>query len=253
MARRATIINGARTQHQNLLVLDAGNSLIGEQFNSREPAPKTQGRSSVEILNRLGYDVVALGDQDLSLGQEELVKRLSEARAFTFVSANVSDQATGQLLARPYVIREIGGHRVALIGLTGQVSEAATGFTLVPPLVAARDYVRQLESQADVIILLSNAGLEANKTIGSQVPGIDLIISGGQEALPEPLQLPGGTLIVQADRSSPGHAGRVVGSLQVEFDPSGRLTHHSWQSIELGPSVPDDPEMAEWAAEATKG
>lgn len=252
MARRATKIKAARAGAQNVLVLDAGNSLIGEQPNAKEPAARTQGQTSVEILNRLGYDAVAVGEQDLRLGREELQKRLSEARGFAFLSANLSDQATGKLLVEPYVIKEIGGHQVALIGITGGVPAESSEFSLIAPLEAARRYVQQVESQADIIILLSNAGAEANKAIGSQVPGIDLIISGGQDALPEPVQLPEGTLIVQADKSTPGHAGRVIGDLKADFDEAGRLTRQAWEAVQLGPSVADDPDMAAWAATLTK-
>lgn len=235
-----------------MLVVDAGNSLIGELGYASEPAERTKGQSSVEILNRLGYDAVALGPRDLLLGREELLKRLTEAKGYSFLSANLYDKATGKLVAEPYLIREIGGHRVALIGITGAVPEDNAEFYALPALDAARQYVLQLQPRADIVVLLSNAGLEANKAIGSHVQGIDLIISGGQGTMTEALEVAPATLILHADQSSSGHAGRNLGELLVTFDVSGKITAHSWKVIALGPSVPDDPEMAAWAAEALK-
>ena len=249
VARRATVLKAARATAEHFMLLDAGNSLLGNDVdNLREPAGRTHGQTSVEILNRLGYDVVALGESDLRLGRETLLKRLAEAPRVSFVSANVVDKGTGKLVARPYVIRQIGGHRIALIGITGSILGQNQEFNITPPLDAVREAVRQVGSQAGIIILLSNAGAQANRHLASQVPELDLIISGGYDALSQPVREGQSALIAQADLSSAGHAGRVVGKLQVGFDRSGALTQHTWGSIELGPDIADDPDLAAWVA-----
>jgi 2',3'-cyclic-nucleotide 2'-phosphodiesterase (5'-nucleotidase family) len=251
VARRATVIKAARAQGGSLLLLDAGNSLVAtlREAGSREPAERTHGQTSVEILNRLGYDAVALGAKDLLLSKEELQKRIGEAEGFSFLSANLRDRASGQLLAAPYLIKELAGHRVGLLGITGPIPEGSATYATDPSLETAREHVRILRPQADLVILLSNAGLEENKLIAEQVPGIDLIISGGgQTRSAEPWRSEQGTLVVQADSSSPRHAGRYVGQLQLELD-SGTLAAHTWASIELGPAIADDPEFAGWAAQ----
>ena len=85
MARRATLIDGVRADADHSLVLDAGNALI----NDRQPAVRTRGATSVDALNRMGYDAVALGLTDVTqLSLDELRARLAEAR-FPMVSANV--------------------------------------------------------------------------------------------------------------------------------------------------------------------
>ena len=67
VARRATTINQEKKKNPYTLVLDAGDSLVGDQ----DPALKTQGKSSVEAMNRLGYDAMALGPGDLALGLDD--------------------------------------------------------------------------------------------------------------------------------------------------------------------------------------
>jgi len=246
VARRATIIKQNRSQNPNTLLLDAGNSLYMNDQNSKEPTEANQGQTGVEVLNRLGYDAVGLGDQDLALGKAELQKRVAEAKGFTFVSANLIDKGTGKLFVKPYVVKEVGGHRVALIGITGIPAQESPDFTVLAPLDAARDYVQRVRSEADIIILLSTAGAQTNQTLASQVPGIDIVLSGGSEALTEPVSPVPGTLVAQADMSSPGHAGRYIGQLQADFDRTGALVKNSWRSVELGPSVADDPEIKAW-------
>ncbi len=252
MARRATEIKYRRAGAQNILVVDAGNSLISESPSDTEPAARTKGQTSVEILNRMGYDAVALGREDLLLGKEELLKRMAEAKSFTFLSANLQDKATNKLIAQPYVVKEVGGHHVALIGLTGALPDKSTEFSLIPPEVAAREYVRRVQGQADVIILLSNAGVEANQKLADQLQDVDLVISGGGGApTTDPIKALSGALIVQADQSSAGHAGRVLGEFQGEFDRDGKLTGNTWRSVQLTKEIPDDPAMAEWVKSVT--
>ncbi len=231
-------------------MVDAGNSLSNSLTTAAEAAASNNGRTAVELLNRLGYDAVALGDLDLNMGRGELQKRIGEAKSFAFVSANVTDKATGKLVVAPYVIKEMGGHHIALIGITGPSN--APDFSVAPAAAAAAEYVPKVRAEADIIILLSNAGAETNKAIASQVPGIDLIISGGQEPMTSLAQPTTGSLVVQADQSSEGHAGRYLGKLQVSFDPSGQITDHKWESIELGPALADDPAIAAWVATLPK-
>ncbi|HOG47736.1 MAG TPA: hypothetical protein PLJ35_21970 [Anaerolineae bacterium] len=250
MARRAAKINGARSSTQNVLVVDAGNSLSNALTTTAEAAASRNGQTAVEVLNRLGYDAVALGDLDLNMGLSELQKRIGEAKSFAFVSANVTAKATGQLLAKPYVVKEMGGHRIALIGITGPSN--AADFSVAPAAAAAAEYVPKAQAEADIIILLSNAGAVTNKAIAAQVPGIDLIISGGQEEMAALAQPGSGSLVVQADQSLEGHAGRYLGKLQVTLDASGHVEGHNWESIALNPDIADDPATAAWVASLPK-
>lgn len=250
VARRATEVKALRASSAHFLLLDAGNSLSNEYTTTAEVAIANGGQTAVQALNRLGYDAVALGNLDLNMGPDELKKRIGEAQGFEFVSANVVDKATGQLLVKPYVIKEVGGHRVALVGITGDSD--SPDFTVNAAPGAAKTYVEKARAEADIVILLSNAGAEMNKMIASQVPGIDLIISGGKEPLTAPVEPKAGTLVVQAEQSTSGEAGRMVAQLDVTFDRSGNLTGHNWQVIQMTAAVADDPDMAAWLSSLPK-
>ena len=248
MARRATVIKEARDSREPLLVLDAGNSLLPTEDGASwsEPAPLTRGRTSVEALNRMAYDAVALGANDALIGREDLGNRIAEAKGVTFVSANLFDKATGRLLVQPYIIKQVGGHRVALLGISGELPQGVGDLGAKDALETAREYVPQLRSQADSIMLLSNAGADTNRAIAEAVPGVDLVISGGSPSGRGETPIGQSTLVVQADSSAPGDAGRYLGRLEVEFDRSGALGKHTWTSIELGPTIMNDPDMAAW-------
>jgi len=243
VARRATFIDGRRHSGGTLLVLDSGNALMGD----REPAVRTRGISSVQAMNTLGYDAMALGLNDIQqLGLDELEACIAEAR-FAIVSANAVVSSTGALAAAPYVLLARNGHRIGILGLTdvGESVEIRVG----DPRAAARRYLPELATQAEIIILLSHAGVEVDRAVAEEFPEIDLVVSG---LLGDAY---GGGMIGRAfqvtpDVSTPGYAGLHIGVADLTFDRGNALVLHEWQQVTLDASIAGDPEMAEWAAEA---
>jgi len=240
VARRATKITDERKSGSPLLVLDAGNSLTGD----RDPALQSAGASSVEAMNLLGYDAVALGPKDLALGTAALRQRIAEA-SFSFLSANAVDRSTGELLAKPYAVRDVGGYRVAIIGISGLGDTEQ--ISVRDPLAAVRAAVADAEVESDVIVVLSNAGAEVNQRIADGVTGIAAIIGGGTGASAEPwVSSRTNTPVFHADEGSPGHAGRVLGVARLVVDRNDTLTDYTWKPLKLGPEVPDDAAVAMW-------
>jgi len=243
VARRATAIADAKARSETFLLLDAGDSLTGDM----DPARKTQGKISVEVMNRLRYDAMALGPQDLALGLTVLRQRMAEAD-FAVLSANAVATESGQLIASPYLIREFAGYRIAIVGLSG--GKGSPDITVQDPLASAQKAVAELRPQADIVILLSHAGQEIDRQIAASVPGIAIIISGGSGARPAPTQdQDTGTLILHADEPFPGHAGRLLGIGTFTFDQQGKLLSYEWRRLSLGPEIADDPDMAAWVKE----
>jgi 5'-nucleotidase/UDP-sugar diphosphatase len=243
VARRATAIEQERAKDGFVLVLDAGNSLSGD----RDPAKKTEGATSITAMNMIGYDAAALGPNDLALGPTALRKRINEAQ-FPILSANAIMSNTDELLAIPYVLLPFDGHQVAIVGLTG--GDGTSEIAVRDPLGMASAALPEIMPQADVIILLSTAGQEIDTQIAELDQGVDVIISGGPSQLATPLQAEGtDTLMLPADSSSPGHAGRRVGIAHLGFDTKGQLIGHQWERLELGPEIASDAALANWVAE----
>lgn len=242
VARRATKIAEERGKGQPVLVLDAGDSLVGDL----DPARKTQGQTSIAAMNLMGYDAMALGPQDLALGPGVLQQRIAEAK-FTILSANAVVSATGKLVATPYVVRDLGGHRVALVGLSG--GNGTNEIAVRDPLETARSVVDGLAGQADLVIVLSHAGASVDQQVADAVPGIALIVGGGKLATSSPWRSARfGTPVVQVDEAQPGHAGRIMGVARLTMDARGPVMQ-DWQRVTIVDSIPDDPAMAAWVRE----
>ncbi len=236
------MVKQERQSSSHLLLLDAGNSLFGDRFLGQ----RTQGKGVVEAMNLLGYDAMALGGGDMRLGLDTLRQRMAEAE-FPFLSANVVLSGTETLFAEPYIIKEMGDHQVAIIGLTepGAADVVQGAVTVLNPIETARRYVAEVSSRASIIILLSHTGVEENMRLAGEVEGIDLIVSGAGQALPgQAIQNETtGTIIVQAEVPGPGHAGRMIGVARLQIDSRGKIENHQWTSIALTPNFADDPEM----------
>ncbi len=227
------------------MLLDAGDTFYGEQGLGLQ----TKGQVLVGAMNLMGYDAMTLGSLDFSIGMEELNKRIAEAK-FPVLSANVIISETGKLLAQPYVIKALGGHQAAIIGLTNQ--EAATiasqvgspPILVLDPIETARQYVAEVGEQADIIIILSYLGQDADQRLAAAVEGIDVVIGGlNGVALAPPIQeATHGTLITQTGPI----LGRSVGALRLKIDSQGTVTDYTEQIYTLTPEFADDPEVREF-------
>ena len=221
-------------------MLDTGDALIG----SGALGQKTRGEAIIAGMNLMGYDAMALGPKELSLGLDLLRQRMGEA-GFPILSANAVLAGTEQLVAEPYTVLDVGGHRVGVIGLTRVEAAPASGFQVLDPQQAAERYVPEVRQKADTVIVLANLEYNAALALAGAVPGIDLLVGALPSQAPtQSVRAPGtGTLVVVADLASPGHSGRRMGVVLVTLASDGSLTGESWQSPWLGNTIADDPAM----------
>jgi len=251
LARRAAFIkeNAPVADEAALLLVDGGDTLWGETPSLL--MEESQGRVMVDAMNMMGYHALALGESDLTMGEETLRQRMADAR-FPLLSANVALASTGELLAPGYALLELGGRRLAVIGLTGTGGPQASGlFDIRDPAAAVPPVVQEASQQAELIVLLSNLSWEANKSLADTVPGIDVIIGLGTRAVPTQAwrSLRHGTLVCQPTLFGQDHPGVVATVAEVRVDGSGRVSNYAVRSVELETDYPEDEDMLRWLSE----
>jgi len=195
-------------------------------------------------MNLMGYDAMALGPKELSLGGEVLQTRIDEAQ-FPVLSANVLWSSSGEQVVQPYTILQVGARRVGVIGLTRPPDVESADFVLLEPNEALSPLVPEVKAQADSVILLTNLPYRSALELVQGVPGVDLLVAALPAQLPDrAVRAPEtGTLAVAAEQPLPRHAGRRIGKLAVTLGSDGTLGGEFWASVSLGPTVVDDPEM----------
>jgi 2',3'-cyclic-nucleotide 2'-phosphodiesterase (5'-nucleotidase family) len=234
MARRATLVGERRKNDPSLLLVDAGNAFLGADSMA------SSGGVIVAAYNELNYDAVNLSYRDFRLGKAQALKLIRDAR-FGVVSCNLLDESTGQLIAKPYVVRQAGGERVAIIGVTERpeardvlphLQQQLAGIRVQPPIEALSAWLPKARGEAGRVVLLfygSAIGLDAVR----QKFGGDLaaILVGGipSETLPRDSRPP---IVGTAEH------GRRLAALRLFGD--GRA---ETRQIEVAPSIRSDPRM----------
>jgi 2',3'-cyclic-nucleotide 2'-phosphodiesterase (5'-nucleotidase family) len=202
----------------------------------------------VEAMNLMGYDAMALGETDLQLGEDVLRQRMAEAD-FAVLSANVVVRSSGELFAAPYVLLEVGGRQVGIMGLTGTGTGQMIGsLAIINPAGSVAEYVKELQAQTENIIVLSNLGWETNVRLAETIPGIDVIIGAGDSDVPaERWQSPQThTVVCQPSAFGRANPAWVVTLPRVVVDSTGVVTDYSGDTIDLDDQWPGDPEMEEF-------
>lgn len=138
----------------------------------------------IDCLNLMGYEVLGIGDDDLSLGKDFLLE-MSRRASFPFLSSNVIDESTGKTLFHPYLIlKKMDGLRIGIFSLlsadtfTNPYDPRRKGLLFRSPTETAQVMVKELQPKTDLIILLSHLGYPKDVELAQAVPGIHLIVGG---------------------------------------------------------------------------
>jgi 2',3'-cyclic-nucleotide 2'-phosphodiesterase (5'-nucleotidase family) len=202
------------------------------------------GAVLVAAMNQMGYDAMGLDSRDLAAPLTTVQARFEEAE-FPIVSANVTQGRTLPNV-RPYVLRKVGSHTVALVGVTsvdaGKRLTALGLASLQPdPIAAVKRAVKRASRRADVVVLLSPLQSSATEALVKAIPGIDVVIGRGMQF--RPVALPG------AEGEVPFHAsgteGKYLGVLTLQLDAEGQVTGFDGRALALTEHYADDPEMVE--------
>lgn len=148
-------------ENKNIVVLSGGDNWTG-------PAISTwfDGKSMVEVMNAMGYQVSVIGNHEFDFGLDALEQRIQEA-AFPYLSANMRYKADNfvpeDMGIHPYTILDINGIKVGVIGLTTRDTPRTTNpanvaeFNFIDYEKALREYVPKMrEEGADLVLMPSH-------------------------------------------------------------------------------------------------
>ena len=249
IARAATVIGMTKMTETNVLTLHAGDFSIGDLFYN-----KFFGVPELRILKSLGLDAMTVGNHEWDLTPAALLGALQNAfptasDGFPLLSANtdLSDPSLAELnnYISPYTIKQVGNIKVGIFGMTTPItnltSQPAPAVISEDITTIAANMVSELSAQnCDVVIFLSHLGLDLDKIIAANIPGINLIVGGHDHYLLSPpveVNNPLGqkVWIVQANSNY-----LDIGKVKVVVN-NGNVTLLSSQVIPLNESIPEEP------------
>ncbi len=140
---------------------------------------KTLGAANVALLNHLRFDLWTPGNGEYYDGSENLLKLAQLFRGHV-LAANVSIKSTGEPLARRAAILQAGPVKVGFVGLCFVRTNLPSAWSLKvdDATATAAKWVPSLRKHADLVVVVSHLGFDADKKLAAAVPGIDVILGG---------------------------------------------------------------------------
>ena len=214
-----------------------GRSLLldgGDLWQGTGLANIMQGADMVEAANLLGIEAMT-GHWEFTYGEKALRSNLERFKGeflaqnvflteeAAFNDAKAFDPASGRVF-KPSAIKEIGGHRIAVIGQAFPYVPIAHPKRFTPDWkFGIRDEELQElvdghrnNDKVDAVILLSHNGMDVDLKLASRVTGIDVILGGHtHDAVPQPITVtnPGGVTLV----TNAGSNGKFLAVLDLDI------------------------------------
>src|SRR4051812_3857417 len=214
-----------------------GNSMLldgGDLWQGSGLANAMQGADMVEAANMLGIEAMT-GHWEFTYGEKTLRANLERFKGeflaqniflteeAAFNDATAYDAASGRVF-KPATIKEIGRHRIAVIGQAFPYVPIAHPKRFTPDWTFGirDDELQKLvnslrgNDKVDAVVLLSHNGMDVDLKLASRVSGIDVILGGHtHDAVPQPIPVTnaGGTTLV----TNAGSNGKFLGVLDLDL------------------------------------
>lgn len=245
-AHLSTLVKKMKASRPGALLLDGGDTWQGSGT-----ALWTDAQDMVDACKLLGVDVMTL-HWESTYGAER-VKEIEDqdfAGKIDIVAQNVKTTDFEDPVFKPYVIKNINGVPVAIVGQAFPYTPIANPRWMTPDwsfgiqeegMQQAVDAARA--DGAQVVVVLSHNGMDVDLKLASRVTGIDAIFGGHtHDGMPAPTVVEnagGKTLVTNA-----GSNGKFLGVM--DFDvKDGKVADFRYKLLPVFSNLlPADPEMA---------
>jgi 2',3'-cyclic-nucleotide 2'-phosphodiesterase (5'-nucleotidase family) len=253
-ARLATAVRQEKANCSACLYLNAGDLVQGTPVSTL-----FNGTPIYEIANLLGLDAGTLGNHEFDYGWRR-AQQFAKIAHFPLLSANVVDAAGKSITGQPYVIKTVGGLRVAIIGVVlGDLSgvfvtaDQVGPWKVLPVVETVRKYARELRDRSDLIVVLGHIhDKEEVEAILHEVPEVSVVVAGhSHEGYPAMMNVDGRVAVLVHSY------GTQLGRLDLQVDVAGKkLKSAEWKKIPIDDKIQPAPEVARlvatWENKVTK-
>jgi len=204
-AHLAALVKRVRAQRPGALLLDGGDTWQGSAT-----ALWTNAQDMIDASKLLGVDIMT-GHWEFTYGADRVKEVVAKdfAGKIEFLAQNIRTADFGDPVFKSYVMREINGVPVAIIG------QAFPYTPIANPRHKVADWTFGIQEEnlqktvnevvkkgAQAVVLLSHNGMDVDLKLASRVTGIDAILGGHtHDAVPDPVLVKnsaGTTLVTNA-------------------------------------------------------
>ena len=244
-AHLSTLVKKMKSSRPGALLLDGGDTWQGSGT-----ALWTKGQDMVDACLALGVDVMT-AHWEMTLGAERVQEIIEKdfKNKVSFLAQNIKTNDFGDPVFAPYILREMNGVSVAIIGQAFPYTPIANPRYLVPDWTFGiqeenlQIVVNEVISKgAQVVVLLSHNGMDVDLKLASRVTGIDAILGGHtHDGVPGAIPIrnsKGVTLVTNAGSNS-----KFLGVLDFEVK-QGKIVDFRYKLMPIfADLIPADPQM----------
>jgi len=244
-AHLSTLVKKMKSSRPGALLLDGGDTWQGSGT-----ALWTKGQDMVDACLALGVDVMT-AHWEMTLGAERVQEIIEKdfKNKVSFLAQNIKTNDFGDPVFAPYILREMNGVSVAIIGQAFPYTPIANPRYLVPDWTFGiqeenlQIVVNEVLSKgAQVVVLLSHNGMDVDLKLASRVTGIDAILGGHtHDGVPGAIPIrnsKGITLVTNAGSNS-----KFLGVLDFEVK-QGKIVDFRYKLMPIfADLIPADPQM----------
>lgn len=244
-AHLSTLVKKMKSLRPGALLLDGGDTWQGSGT-----ALWTKGQDMVDACLALGVDVMT-AHWEMTLGAERVQEIIEKdfKNKVSFLAQNIKTNDFGDPVFAPYILREMNGVSVAIIGQAFPYTPIANPRYLVPDWTFGiqeenlQIVVNEVISKgAQVVVLLSHNGMDVDLKLASRVTGIDAILGGHtHDGVPGAIPIrnsKGVTLVTNAGSNS-----KFLGVLDFEVK-QGKIVDFRYKLMPIfADLIPADPQM----------
>jgi 5'-nucleotidase / UDP-sugar diphosphatase len=232
LARRAQMIESIRKSEPSVLLLDCG-----AVFDDKKDTAELQ----LQAMERMGYDALNLGGPEFNFGKEFLEDAHSKI-SFPYVASNLLSRGSRIPWIREYVIKEVGGIKVAILGVLDGFKqrpdrEQVKGLEVLPPETALNRLLPEVRAKADLVVLLSQFGAKKTHELVNAVKGVDVAISSGDDDQ-FPAKVDEKTVLLHTL-----YLGRTMGLVKITLDEKRTLSVNESRHVPLDQSIPGNEQV----------
>ena len=208
-AHLATLVKQMKASRPYAMLLDGGDTWQGSAT-----ALWTNGQDMVDACKLLGVNAMS-PHWEFTLGEKRVKEIIDKdfGGQLDFLAQNVKTNDFGDPVFKPYVIKEMNGVPVAVIGQAFPYTPIANPSHLVPnwSFGIQDDNMQKMVDEArskgaQAVVVISHNGMDVDIKMASRVTGIDAILGGHtHDGMPAPIivkNASGQTLVTNAGSNS---------------------------------------------------
>lgn len=175
VVRRATVIEDIRKGKNNVLLLEAGGSFAGGNFDQNSQTSdldKVRTDKYMNFLSQMNYDAMLVSSEEFNFG-EQFFGQMRSKYKLRYLSANLKSDFL------PFVVQKVGALDVAVVGISDQRATTKSGLEYSAAETALAATMKELkkDKNIDLVVVLAYVGHDESVKLIKQIPGIDIWVS----------------------------------------------------------------------------